>query len=271
MSTGFYELLGVLPEADVAAMRAAYQEQVAQTVRRLRAAEARQQDTATLEARRTALAEAFAVLSDPQRRRRYDRFRELAQSGFPTDLDELWRVSAPSMVDPAAAAALDVVRTLTSLKVGEPFGAVVVDDAAPEPESERTVPTSETMAGTPVLATHEADPVSPLPKRQQAALDRTVSPAEIGRLLDVYGPTGAWLRAAREARKLDLDALSASTKVARRFLEAMETETWGGLPAATFVRGYLRVVLRTLELTPIAEDAEEAVQAYMTRFHRARG
>ena len=29
--------------------------------------------------------------------------------------------------------------------------------------------------------------------------------------------------------------------------------------------------LRSLELVPEAEEAEEAVAAYMTRFHRARG
>ena len=105
MSTGFYELLGVASDADTPAIRAAYQEQVAQTMRRLRAAEARQQDTATLEARRASLAEASAILTDPVRRHRYDRFRELARTGFPTDLEELWRVAGPSLVDPAAGAA----------------------------------------------------------------------------------------------------------------------------------------------------------------------
>ena len=77
-------------------------------------------------------------------------------------------------------------------------------------------------------------------------------------------------KAEAQARKLDLDAVSASTKVARRFLESMEEEAWSNLPAATFVRGYLRVVIRTLELCPVAEEAEEAVQGYMARFHRDR-
>jgi len=268
MSTGFYELLGVVPEADAAAVRAAYQEQVAQTVRRLRAAEARQQDTATLEARRAALAEAMAVVGDPVRRRRYDRFRELARAGFPTDLDELWRQASPSLVDPAAAAALEAVRTLTSLRVGDAVGQVEV--AVPEPEAEPTVPTSETLG--PAVSAPPAEPLPPTPRPAPGpAMDRSLLRADVQRLYDLLGPTGAWLRAAREARKLDLDALSESTKVARRFLEAMETESWGALPAATFVRGYLRVVLRTLELTPDADEAEEAVHAYMARFHRARG
>ncbi len=268
MSTGFYELLGVAAEADVAGVRAAYQEQVAQTMRRLRAAEARQQDTATLEARRASLAEAMAILSDPIRRRRYDRFRELALSGFPADMEELWRAAAPSLVDPAAAAGLDAVRTLTTLKVGDAYGSG--EAQAAEPEAEPTVPVAQTVRGSRPPAA--AEPLAPaVRKAVPTPIDRTVPAAEVQRLFDLYGPTGAWLRAAREARKLDLDGLSEATKVARRFLEAMETETWGALPAATFVRGYVRVVLRTLELATNAEDAEEAVQAYMARFHRARG
>jgi hypothetical protein len=260
MSTGFYELLGVAADADGPEIRAAYQEQVAQTMRRLRAAEARQQDTATLEARRASLAEASAVLTDPVRRHRYDRFRELSATGFPSDLEELWRAAGPSLVDPAAAAALDVVRTLTSLRVGEAFGVV---EAVVEPEPEPTAPMSEVVEP-------PAPPPSPSRRAPAVVMDRSASAEEVARLLDVYGPTGAWLRAAREARKLDLDTVSASTKVARRFLESMEAEAWASLPAATFVRGYLRVILRTLELCPDPEEAEEAVQGYMARFHRAR-
>lgn len=262
MSTGFYELLGVASDADTPAIRAAYQEQVAQTMRRLRAAEARQQDTATLEARRASLAEASAVLTDPVRRHRYDRFRELARSGFPTDLEELWRAAGPSLVHPAAGAALDVVRTLTALRVGDSFGVV---EAVAEPEPEPTAPASQVVEV-------RSEPAQSAPQRRSSALemDRTASVADVARLLDVYGPTGAWLKAAREARKLDLDTVSASTKVARRFLESMEEEAWANLPAATFVRGYLRVLIRTLELCPVAEDAEESVQGYMARFHRDR-
>ena len=63
MPIGFYELLQVSPDAPADAVRVAYQEQVAQVVRKLRAAEARQQDVAAIEARRSALGEAWAVLS----------------------------------------------------------------------------------------------------------------------------------------------------------------------------------------------------------------
>ena len=129
--TGFYELLHVRPEATAEELRAAYQEQVAQVVRKQRAAEARQQDLAPIEARRAAIAEAWAVLSDPSRRRRYDRFRELSRGSLPATLDELWAKAGPSLVEPAAAAALEVTRVLTDLRVGESIA-----DMAPAAESD---------------------------------------------------------------------------------------------------------------------------------------
>ncbi len=267
MSLGFYELIGVAPDADVAAIRAAYQGAVAQLVRKQRAAEARAGEVAPLEARRAALVEAFAVLADPARRRQYDRLRELG-GGLPTDLDELWRVAGPSLVHPAASAALEVVRTLTSLRVGDPLGTDVATAEEPEVELEleTTVP-----ADAPVVA---APPRTAAPRSRSAAvapIDRSVDAAEVNRLLDVYGPTGAYLRALREARRLDLDGLSTATKVARRYLEAMEAEKWELLPAAIFVRGYLRMIARALEVPGTQDDTDELVEGYMARFHRARG
>ncbi len=127
MSIGFYELLQVSPDAAFEAVRAAYQDQVAQVVRKQRAAEARQQDIAAIEARRASLAEAWAVVSDPVRRRRYDRFRQVTRDCVPASPEDLWTQADTSMVDPAAAAAVNVLRMLTDLRVGE-----AVFDAVPE-------------------------------------------------------------------------------------------------------------------------------------------
>ena len=97
MPVGFYELLQLAPEASPDAVRAAWQDQVAQVVRRMRTAEAKKLDRAPIEARRLSLNEAYAVLSDPVRRRRYDRFRAVSRDGLPTDPDELWRIAGPSL------------------------------------------------------------------------------------------------------------------------------------------------------------------------------
>jgi len=268
MPVGFYEILQVPPDAPVESIRTAYQDQVASVVRKLRAAEARQQDVAAIEARRAALGEAWSVLSDPARRRRYDRFRELSKGALPADPDELWSAAGRSLVDPAAAAALEVVRTLTDLRVGEALGVTSTTTADPEvsPVSVREAsPASERT-----LVSRRAEPRPSIPTAPALPLDRTLSPEEVARLPERYGPTGAYLRAVREARRIDLDALSASTRITRRFLDALERDAYAELPGATFVRGYLKMVVRALESLD-GPELDEFVEGYMSRFHRARG
>jgi hypothetical protein len=274
MPVGFYELLQVAPDAPPEAIRAAWQEQVALVVRKLRAAEARQQDIAGIEARRTALAEAWAILSDPMRRRRYDRFRELARTGLPADPEELWAQAHRSLVDPAAAAAMEVIRMVTDLRVGEAPGV-----PAPPPEPEVTPVQTREVAPVREEVRPEPAPPSPGPRRPTEAraapvpglpLDRTVSNESLARLFEQYGPSGAYLAAVREMRRVSLDELSTTTRITRRFLDAMERDAYTELPGATFVRGYVKMVLRALEALD-GPELDEFVEGYMSRFHRARG
>lgn len=383
MPVGFYELLQVTPDASPEAVSAAYQEQIAQVVRKQRAAEARNQDLSTIEARRLALAEAFGVLSDAPRRRRYDRFRELSRGTTPTDPEELWAQASSSLVDPAAAAALEVVRTLTDLKVGEALTQPPAEpevrelraehrvDARAEARSEarsearvelRVEPRAEPRADARVDARNEpradsprielrvdprseparaelrveprsdgpqlrlasqtappaADPARadsarteppradprfepgrpeagrgeipraegwPMEQRPDTRdrreprippstglkIHRAVPTESLARLADEYGPTGAYLRAARELRRITVEELSRTTHISQRFLEAMERDAFTELPAATFVRGYLKMVVRGLELFASGEDVDEFVDGYMSRYHRVRG
>ncbi|MFH1464322.1 MAG: helix-turn-helix domain-containing protein, partial [Pseudomonadota bacterium] len=77
------------------------------------------------------------------------------------------------------------------------------------------------------------------------------------------GYSGALLRRLREAKGLSIDDLAASTRIARRYLEAIEADEYAALPAATFVRGYLRSVARSLEVDP-----ERLASGYMARMGR---
>jgi curved DNA-binding protein CbpA len=264
--SGFYEMLGVAEDADEPAIRTAYGQQVARLAGKLRAAESRQQDVAPLESRRAELQEAWSVLGDPVRRRRYDRFRELGKSGLPADPDEVWNAASRSLIDPAAAAALEVVRTLSDLRVGE---SVEVHLPAAEPE-EGVVSRAAVVETGPAVPTR-ATAVSkraPLPTREPLPMDRAVSREDMARLFDIYGPTGAFLKAARDLRRLTLEQLSNDTRVAIRFLDAIERDAFAELPGATFVRGYLKLAVRSLECLP---EVDEFVDDWMARYHRARG
>ncbi|HEY4910429.1 MAG TPA: RodZ domain-containing protein [Methylomirabilota bacterium] len=68
---------------------------------------------------------------------------------------------------------------------------------------------------------------------------------------------GPYLRGLREAKGMSLDDIARSTRVGRRHLEALESDTFGELPAPVFVKGFIRAYCEFLECSP-----EKAVDLY---------
>src|ERR1700722_10985362 len=71
---------------------------------------------------------------------------------------------------------------------------------------------------------------------------------------DTFGES---LKREREMRGVTLDEISAATRIATRFLTAIETEQWDQLPGGVFNRGFVRAVARYLGL-----DEENIVAEY---------
>ncbi len=61
---------------------------------------------------------------------------------------------------------------------------------------------------------------------------------------------GSWLRAQREVRGVDLEAIAQSSKINIRYLELLEEDRFDLLPASIFVRGFLREYARIVGLDP---------------------
>ncbi len=59
---------------------------------------------------------------------------------------------------------------------------------------------------------------------------------------------GERLRAAREARAMDADAVAAALKLSKRQVDALEAGDWARLPGHTFVRGFVRNYARVVQL-----------------------
>lgn len=59
---------------------------------------------------------------------------------------------------------------------------------------------------------------------------------------------GERLRAAREARGLDVDSVAAALKLSRRQIEALDAGDWAKLPGYTFIRGFVRNYARLVQL-----------------------
>ena len=48
---------------------------------------------------------------------------------------------------------------------------------------------------------------------------------------------GAYLRESRQRRGISLEEIARTTRVAQRYLEAIEADTFDDLPAPVFIRG----------------------------------
>src|ERR1700675_2320190 len=71
------------------------------------------------------------------------------------------------------------------------------------------------------------------------------------------GTFGESLKREREMRGVSLDEISAATRIAVRFLTAIENEQWDQLPGGVFNRGFVRAVAHYLGL-----DEENIVAEY---------
>src|ERR1700690_2566142 len=71
------------------------------------------------------------------------------------------------------------------------------------------------------------------------------------------GTFGDNLKREREMRGVSLDEITAATRIATRFLQAIENEQWDQLPGGVFNRGFVRAVAHYLGL-----DEENIVAEY---------
>ncbi len=273
--TAFYQRLGVSSDASVDELQAAYKQQLARLVKKLRQANKSGADTAVIETEKRALMEAHEVLVDPARRRRYDKFQELEGIDLPSEPGAFWEEVQGGMVEPGAAAAVDVVRTLTSLPVGEVFAPVSGEGRhpSPPPVSEAASPPDMSPATDPFGSVADfsdpgltvTEPVvgpGPTPELNRAE----VSPAQIEDLKESLGLDGRFLAAVRQAQGVRIEQVAEATKISPRYIEAIETNAFERLPSAIFVKGYLREIAQVLDL-----DANEVVEGYLALFTRERG
>lgn len=73
-------------------------------------------------------------------------------------------------------------------------------------------------------------------------------------------PFGEHLKREREMRGVTLEEISAATRIAPRFLTALESEQWELLPGGVFNRGFIRSVARYLGLDEDSLVAEYALE-----------
>jgi hypothetical protein len=283
MSQGFYQILGVEGTANSESIGQAYHDCLGQLVRRLRAARKQGADVSILEGQERTLREAMTVLSDPVRRQRYDAYRRACADGMPETAEALWDVARTSLVDPVAVVAVEVLRTATSLDVGNPFPDApkprrwVARPAVLAPAPKATPPAPQSPAPIEEAAAPQPSmPLPPLPPvvqtaeelepTEQVPVEAPPSLDDIPAILARYGPDGRFIRAVRELRRMQLEDMAKETRISERYLHAIESNDFDSLPAGTFVRGYVKEVARALDVS-----GAELVEGYMVLFSQHRG
>ena len=329
MTKALYDLIGANRGVDRDALRTAYTRTVASLVRRRKALVEQGGDTRKLDLLRAQADEAWDLLSDPVRRRRYDALLALTEDGDLPRGESLWSQVVGSLASPAAAAGVDVVRAMSHLQVGQLPGPASMAPERPTAVDADRFPVADTQADIPTMAAEPkgremptlrvmptqpeaASPVSAQPpkvvpfqvtpsigqpqvqaggrtppsapvRRAEADADivhltsnepappapatpKPAAPRTSGDGLDVdglvaeHGWSGALLRAVREHKGMSLRDIGSATRISARYLEAIESDDHDPLPSATFVKGYLREIARTLGL-----DEAALVQGYMRR------
>ncbi|OLC56327.1 MAG: hypothetical protein AUH92_00395 [Acidobacteria bacterium 13_1_40CM_4_69_4] len=160
----------------------------------------------------------------------------------PAATDTPTRAETPSKGPeaPAAAPAAPLMELAGGHEVGAPPGAPT--DAA--------APSGTDGAGRPAPQV-PGDAGQPLPG-PEAALEPGPRPAP---------GSGSELREERQRLRLALETIAERTKIRRAYLQAIEEERFGDLPAAVFVRGFLREYARCLGL-----PGDDVTQTYMKRY-----
>jgi len=194
-------------------------------------------ETAALQQR---IERAYQVLRDPSARREYDARIAEDGSGTAVGLGPPGRVSPPAQEDgPEQAPARPLAPPSPALPLG----------------GSHMVPSGDTdVAADPLHATAFA--------AASEAGARDVDPggepeADGGMPADVDGPQ---LRRARERRGLGIEDVANVTKINPMYLRCLESEDVEQLPAAVYVRGFVKAYARCVGLDPAA-----AVTGYMAR------
>ena len=119
MPQNFYEMLGVNSKSSFQDIRLAYRRKLGILVRRKHEAEKTGASLTVLQSEERNLREALEVLLDPVRRKKYNAFRNVSDSGLPNNAEDLREHVEKAMVDHTSLLAVHLLAALTNLPLQE--------------------------------------------------------------------------------------------------------------------------------------------------------
>lgn len=189
--------------------------------------------------------EAYSILSDPGKRKRYDEAR-----GLNRDFNAMIYNSLSDRVAPVRQ---DLFNQGTA-------------NLATSADQDFTLNTTTTGSDISVNSSGSSTTnVNKLVTQKRFALDYVINADFEKEIEDTTEFTGDFLRKIREYKNLDLDRLSDMTKVSRMYLQGIELEDFGKLPAPVYVRGFVFQYAKCLKLKP-----EAVANSYVARMKKLK-
>lgn len=181
--------------------------------------------------------EAYSILSDPQKRKRYDEAR-----GFNRDFNSNVYNSLSDRVEPIRHTTDQLVNYSNAAPAMETSHLFNQDFKLNSKEvSSNTMTTANATSGV---------NVSKLVTQKRFALDFVSNTDFESEIENATEFSGELLRKIREYKNVDLDRLADMTKVSRSHLQNIELEDFTKLPAPVYVRGFVFQYAKCLKLKP---------------------
>ncbi len=203
---------------------------------------------------RSAVEEAYRVLSDPDRRSAYDRTRQAAY---------------PDLLVPARTGDSTLSTDMRATKRNTALQHIRIDTTTPTvPESTDTfddtlAPTTENDPGLPIPPVGPATILAERVPRQARRFEPTI---ELPELSDESELSGAELKRLRQSASASIEDIAALTKIGKRYVQAIEDNDFDSLPAPVYVRGFVGEYARALGLDP-----NVVATCYLRLYRRYRG
>jgi helix-turn-helix protein len=238
---------------------------------------------------RRRIEEAYRILSDPERRQRYDsEMIRLEEEGLLGTGIETSEERDADSTEEARKDAEQATQDSRQLNLDE-----IADHEPPEPEQAIEEGPPDSPADSTELDEKTAEPADSLPSDKDldelddkptgkdeaeviqppdsspaqptAAESQDDKPAlpPMPTIDEETEYSGVLLRQIREARGYTIEKIADITKIAIYYVRNLESETYTDLPAKVYVRGYIKQIAKLLEI-----DIEAAAKSYIERMER---
>lgn len=274
----YYDVLEVTPDASPQDIRNAY----------LRAKSAYKKDSVALyslmseaetEGLLKEIEEAFLVLSNPERRRDYDRRHGILKLDSQPAPQPAAGAKAPA-AGSSNVISIDRVPPMDSVGGGDELliapatdfaddaratsGARGIFDSGETPLSGGARAGSSSSSAGAAPAPRAATPLTAAVPSSRGASPGGAASAALQQEIDEQTEwSGAFLKRVREGRQIAIEELADYTKISKTYLLAIENEDFTKLPAAVFLRGFVTQVAKYMKL-----PHDKVVAAYMNRYSR---